>query len=228
MIVDVVIPAFNEAGNVGYVVRDLKAQAVRNVVVVDNNSTDDTALEARQAGAVVVAETTQGYGAACLKGIAWVNDQSTPADVILFCDADHSDDISALPSLLEPIERNRADMVIGSRALGERQPGAMTPQQVFGNWLATRMIRLMYGVRYTDLGPFRAIRRESLNAIGMVDQTYGWTVEMQVKVVKEGLRFTEIPVDYKRRRTGKSKVAGTLKGTILAGYKIIGTIFKYR
>lgn len=228
MIVDVVIPAFNEAGNVGYVVGDLKREAVRNVVVVDNNSTDETAAEATQAGAVVMKEPIQGYGAACLQGIAWVNAQDEPADVILFCDADHSDDISALPSLIEPITRDRADMVIGSRALGEREPGAMTPQQLFGNWLATRLIRLMYGVRYTDLGPFRAIRRETLNAIGMVDQTYGWTVEMQVKVVKHGFRFTEIPVDYKRRRTGKSKVAGTLKGTILAGYKIIGTIFKYR
>jgi glycosyltransferase involved in cell wall biosynthesis len=209
------------------VLDDLKKTPVRKVFLVDNNSTDGTGEEARKHGAIVLLETYQGYGAACLKGIAEANAQPEPADVILFLDADHSDDILRVNDLVAPIASNEADMVIGSRALGQRQPGAMTPQQRFGNWLATRMIRVMYRKKFTDLGPFRAIRLTSLNALNMQDRTYGWTVEMQVKAIRQNLRFVEIPVDYFKRRTGKSKVAGTLKGTIFAGYKIIATIIKY-
>lgn len=227
VIIDAIIPAYNEVGNVPFVLSDLKKTAVRNVFLVDNNSTDGTGDAAREHGAVVVKEPRQGYGAACLRGIAELNAQPEPADVVVFLDADCSDDIESLPSLVAPILEDRADMVIGSRALGKREKGAMTPQQRFGNWLATRMIWVMYRERFTDLGPFRAIRRSSLNTLGMEDQTYGWTVEMQVKAIRKQLRCTEIAVDYHKRRTGKSKVAGTFKGTIFAGYKIIATILKH-
>lgn len=226
--VDAIIPAYNEVGNVPFVLQDLQATEVRHVFLVDNNSTDGTGKVAETQGARVLKESRQGYGAACLKGIAAANELEEPAEMLVFLDADHSDDIPSLERLTEPIRSGEADLVIGSRALGKKERGAMTPQQVFGNWLATRMIRLLYGVKYTDLGPFRAIRRDALNGLGMEDQTYGWTVEMQVKAIRNGLKILEIPVDYHRRRTGKSKVAGTLKGTILAGFKIIATILKYR
>lgn len=227
MIVDAIIPAFNEEGNVKLVLDDLAKTEVRHVFLVDNNSTDATAQRAQEAGAVVLQETFQGYGAACLKGIAETNLQSPPPDIVVFLDADYSDDIASLPRLIAPVISGAADMVIGSRALGKRDKGAMTPQQRFGNWLATKLMRLFYGIRFTDLGPFRAISLDALNRIDMQDKTYGWTVEMQVKAVKNGLKCQEIAVDYHRRRTGKSKVAGTLKGTILAGYKIIATILRH-
>lgn len=226
MIVDIVIPAWNEEQSIGLVVQEIPKGMVRHVVVVDNNSRDKTGEVAAAAGAIVLKETIQGYGAACLRGIGWINSQETPCDVLVFMDADHSDYPEELELLLAPVRTGEFDMVIGSRSLGSREKGSMTPQQVFGNWLATRMIRLIYGFRFTDLGPFRSIRLTSLNTLGMCDLNYGWTVEMQVKALKKGLRCTEVAVGY-RRRIGISKVSGTIKGTIGAGYKIITTILKY-
>ena len=226
MIVDVVIPAWNEEESIGLVVSEIPKAIVRHIVVVDNNSRDKTTENASNAGAVVLKETEQGYGAACLKGIDWINQQEPKCDVLVFMDADHSDYPEEITQLLSPIQKNAADMVIGSRSLGVKEKGSMTPQQVFGNWLATWMIRVIYGFKFTDLGPFRAIRLESLNKLGMCDRNYGWTVEMQVKALKKGLRCAEVAVGY-RRRIGVSKVSGTIKGTIGAGYKIITTILKY-
>lgn len=227
MIVDVVIPAFNEEGTIGRVVGDIDRSLVRNVIVVNNGSTDSTIEVAKSAGAIVLTEDFMGYGAACLKGIKYVNDQVEKADVIAFMDGDYSDHPEQLIELIEPIEAKEVDMVIGSRALGNKESGSMTPQQVFGNWLATFLIRIFYKVRFTDLGPFRAVTLEALNKMDMQDRTYGWTVEMQVKAIRQGFKFKEIPVDYRKRGAGKSKVAGTVKGTIFAGYKIIATILKY-
>lgn len=226
MIVDVIIPAWNEEASIGKVVRDIDRTTVRHVFVTDNNSRDRTAEVAREAGATVLTETRQGYGSACLKGIAAANDCEPPADVIVFMDADYSDYAEEMPQLLQPIVAGEADMVIGSRALGDRESGSMTGPQVFGNWLATRMIRIIYGFRYSDLGPYRAIRLDALNRLGMRDPDYGWTVEMQVKALHKKLKIKEVPVNY-RKRIGVSKVSGTVKGTILAGYKIITTIIKY-
>ncbi len=225
MLIDVIIPAWNEEQSIAKVIADLPAQ-VREVVVVDNNSTDQTSKVAEAAGATVLLERKQGYGAACLKGIAHLNNKALPPDIIVFLDGDYSDYPEQLLLLIAPIIHEGMDMVIGSRAIGEREKGAMMPQQIFGNWLATSMMRGLYGVKFTDLGPFRAITTKALNAIEMKDQTYGWTVEMQVKAAKKGLKFKEVAVDYKKR-IGVSKVSGTIKGTILAGYKIIGTILKY-
>jgi glycosyltransferase involved in cell wall biosynthesis len=227
MIVDVIIPAFNEEGTIGRVVGDIDRNLVRNVIVVNNGSTDATVQVAETAGALVLNETFMGYGAACLKGIKYVNDVPEKAQVIVFMDGDYSDHPEQLIELIEPIRANEVDMVIGSRALGIRESGSMTPQQVFGNWLATFLIRIIYKVKFTDLGPFRAVSLDALNKMDMKDRTYGWTVEMQVKAIRQGLRFKEIPVNYRKRGAGKSKVAGTVKGTIFAGYKIIATILKY-
>ena len=196
------------------------------MVVVNNNSTDDTPAVAREGGATVVDEKRQGYGSACLKGMAHIADKANLPEIIVFLDADYSDHPEEMTLLVQPIVDGNADMVIGSRALGQREKGSMMPQQVFGNWLATRLMRLFHGVSYTDLGPFRAIRYESLVALGMKDKDYGWTIEMQIKAAKNSLTFAEIPVSY-RKRIGESKVSGTVKGTIMAGYKIITTIFKY-
>ncbi|MGF1565095.1 MAG: glycosyltransferase family 2 protein [Flavobacteriales bacterium] len=225
MIIDVIIPAWNEEPSIGKVVSDIDRTLVRRVIVVDNNSRDRTAQVASAAGAIVITEKEQGYGAACLAGIALANSNPQPADVIVFMDADYSDYAHEMPLLLAPLTEGY-DMVIGSRALGQREKGSMTPQQVFGNALATWLIRIIYRFRYTDLGPYRAIKREALNRIGMRDRNYGWTVEMQIKALQHGLNVTEVAVNY-RRRIGVSKVSGTLKGTILAGYKIITTIFRY-
>ncbi len=226
MIVDVIIPAWNEERSIGKVVNDIDRALVRNVIVVDNNSRDATAEVAKKAGATVLHEPIQGYGAACLRGIAYTNTLDHKADVIVFMDADYSDYADEMPKLLDPIAGQNVDMVIGSRALGKRESGSMTPQQVFGNWLATFLIRLIYRHRYTDLGPYRAIRLEALNQIAMRDMNYGWTVEMQIKALQHQLNVAEVAVNY-RRRIGVSKVSGTVKGTILAGYKIIWTIFRY-
>jgi glycosyltransferase involved in cell wall biosynthesis len=241
-IVDVIIPAFNEEQSIGSVVQDIPKGIVRHIIVCNNNSTDRTSAVAAQAGAVVVQQPQRGYGNACLAGMAYVADLPVKPDIIVFLDGDYSDHPEEMPHLIAPImgategvaavnakepDSNTAyDMVIGSRALGSRERGAMTPQQVFGNWLATRLIRLFFNYRFSDLGPFRAIRYDALLAINMVDKNYGWTVEMQVKAAKMGLRCTEVPVTY-RRRIGVSKVSGTVKGTIMAGYKILLTIFKY-
>ena len=228
-LIDVIIPAYNEALSIAQVVAEIPAGLVREVVVVDNNSRDDTAAVARAAGATVVREARPGYGYACLAGMAHIfaRPAAEQPHIIVFLDGDHSDYPEEMPALLAPILRGEADMVIGSRALGERERGAMLPQQLFGNWLATRLMRWLYEVRYTDLGPFRAIRAEALQQLQMQDKTYGWTVEMQLKAAKVGLRAVEVPVRY-RRRIGVSKVSGTVKGTLGAGYKILWTIFKYR
>jgi len=222
----VIIPAFNEENAIGKVLAEIPADLVAEVVVVDNNSSDETQKKARDGGATVLEEKKQGYGAACLKGLAYVAQREKTPDIIVFLDADYSDYPEEMRGLIKPISDDEADMVIGSRALGDREKGAMMPQQVFGNWLATSLLKWLYGVQYTDLGPFRAIRYSSLVDLAMQDQTYGWTVEMQAKAAKQKLRYKEIAVNY-RKRIGYSKIAGTVKGTILAGYKIITTIFKY-
>ena len=222
----VIIPAFNEQNSVGKVIRDIPKEWVSEIVVVNNNSNDNTVTVAREAGATVLEEPKQGYGNACLKGIAYVSQQAEKPEIVVFMDADYSDHPEELPQVIQPILEGKADLVIGSRALGERERGSMTPQQVFGNWLATKLLRWLYGAHFTDLGPFRAIRYEALMALGMKDRTYGWTVEMQLKAAKQKLRCTEVPVRY-RQRIGLSKVSGIVKGTIMAGYKIIWTIIKY-
>jgi glycosyltransferase involved in cell wall biosynthesis len=225
-VIVVIIPAFNEENSVGRVVAEIPAGLVAEVVVVNNNSNDQTAVEAARAGATVIDEPTPGYGRACLAGIAYAQRRHPQPDIVVFLDADYSDFPAEMPALLAPIRTQGYDMVIGSRALGNRQRGSMTPQQVVGNWLATNLLRLLYGVHYTDLGPFRAVRFGALLGLNMQDKTYGWTVEMQLKAARQGLRTTEVPVSY-RKRIGFSKISGTVKGTVLAGYKIITTIFRY-
>lgn len=222
----VIIPAYNEENSVGQVVREIPAGLVQTVIVVNNNSNDQTAVEAARAGAIVVDEPIPGYGRACLRGIAYARTLTPKPDIVVFLDADYSDFPAEMPRLIAPIVDDGIDLVIGSRALGQRQRGSMTPQQIFGNWLATNLLRLIYGVHYTDLGPFRAIKFDALLALDMQDKTYGWTVEMQLKAAKIGLSATEVPVNY-RRRIGHSKISGTVRGTVLAGYKIITTIFRY-
>jgi len=225
-IIDVIIPAFNEENAVGNVVNDIPKSVVREIIVINNNSTDKTAINALNAGATVLEEQNMGYGNACLKGMTHVAQKEIKPNIIVFLDADYSDYPEEMVDLIKPIIEQNMDMVIGSRALGNLEKGAMTPQQVFGNWLATFLLKLFYGVKYTDLGPFRAIKHDSLIALDMKDKTYGWTVEMQVKAAKQRMRTCEVPVTY-RVRIGFSKVSGTVKGTIGAGYKIITTIFKY-
>lgn len=220
----VIIPAFNEENGIGQVLSEIPKDLVEEVVVVNNASTDDTEKIARDAGATVLREEIPGYGRACLKGIEYV--RQNPPDVVVFLDADHSDYPEEMTSIVEPILDQNADLVIGSRALGNREKGSMTPQQVFGNWLATGLLKLFYNVRFTDLGPFRAIRFDKLMAIDMQDKTYGWTVEMQLKAAKMKMNCVEVPVRY-RKRIGFSKISGTIKGTVMAGYKILYTIFKY-
>ena len=225
MKVVVIIPAFNEEKAIGKVLNSIPNDLVEEVVVVDNNSTDQTGVEVKKAGATLLHEKRKGYGYACLKGIDYFEKKELKPDVVVFIDADHSDYPEEMSSLLAPIQNESMDLVIGSRALGNRERGSMTIPQIFGNWLATGMLKLFYKVTFTDLGPFRAIRWESLMQLGMRDKTFGWTVEMQVKAAKMNMKCTEVPVNY-RRRIGKSKVSGTVKGTIMAGYKIIWTILK--
>lgn len=224
--VKVIIPAFNEQNGVGNVIKDIPKDIVSEVIVVNNASTDETETVALQAGATVLKEAVKGYGRACLKGIDYVRSSVDKADIIVFIDADYSDYPEEMKDLIQPIVKDNADLVIGSRALGNLEKGSMTPQQIFGNWLATTLLRLFYGVKFTDLGPFRAIRYDKLLALNMQDKTYGWTVEMQLKAAKQRFKCVEIPVAY-RKRIGFSKISGTVKGTIMAGYKIIWTIFKY-
>ncbi|HAC24995.1 MAG TPA: UDP-glucose--dolichyl-phosphate glucosyltransferase [Cytophagales bacterium] len=226
-IVDVIIPAFNEENGVGEVVREIPRAFVREIIVVNNASTDNTEVIAREAGATVLREPVPGYGRACLRGIAHAQLSGPPPEIVVFLDADHSDFPEEIPNVIQPIVEGKADLVIGSRAIGQRERGSMTPQQVFGNWLATRLLSILYGATFTDLGPFRAIRFNKLLALNMQDKTYGWTVEMQLKAARDGLLYVEVPVRY-RRRIGFSKISGTVKGTLLAGYKIIATILKYR
>lgn len=222
----VLIPAFNEENGIGEVIREIPLGLVKEIVVINNASTDDTEKIARDSGATVLREPVPGYGRACLKGLRYLSQSIRPDDIVVFIDADHSDYPEEMILLVQPIIHHQADLVIGSRALGQKEKGSMTPQQIFGNWLATRLLRILYNIHFTDLGPFRAIRYEHLAALDMQDTTYGWTVEMQVKAAKRKLRCLEVPVRY-RRRIGFSKISGTFKGTVMAGYKIITTIFKY-
>ena len=226
LIVDVVIPALDEIRSLPLVLADLPRALVRDIVVVDNGSKDGTGALAASLGCVVVDEPRRGYGSACLAGLAHLAAAANPPDLVAFLDADHSDHAQELPRLLAPIVSGTADLVIGSRALGTREPGALLPQQRFGNALASFLIRRIYGVTVTDLGPFRVIRWDALARLGMRDRDYGWTAEMQVKALKLGLRYAEVPVSY-RRRAGRSKIAGTFRGTVGAGFKILYTIFRY-
>ena len=218
----VIIPVLNEEDAILCVLNDIPDLA-QEVIVVDNGSEDDTAARAAAAGARVVHEPRRGYGQACLAGIAALPQDT---EIVVFLDGDYSDHPAEMGRLVEPLRTGAADLVIGSRVLGEREPGALLPQARFGNALATFLMRFLYGVRYTDLGPFRAIRRDALEAINMVDRDFGWTVEMQVKAARCGLRGVEVPVSY-RRLAGTSKVTGTLSGTFHAGWKILYTIFRH-
>lgn len=223
-IVYVIIPAFNESQSIGKVIDDIP-DLVSEIIVVDNASTDNTGAIAKEKGAIVLRENRKGYGNSCLKGINYIKEKALKKDVIVFLDGDYSDFPGEIEMLISPIISSDIDLVIGSRVLGQRQKGSMLFQQIAGNWLATTLIKLFYNAHFTDLGPFRAITWNALELIDMKDKTFGWTVEMQVKAAKLNLKFKEIPVSY-RKRIGVSKVSGTIKGTILAGYKILLTIFK--
>lgn len=225
-VVKVIIPAYNEENGVGQVIAEIPKHIVSEIIVINNASTDNTEVVATKAGATVLRESIPGYGRACLKGIDYLKQTEHKPDIVVFLDADHSDYPEEIGSVIKPILDLQADMVIGSRALGNKERGSMTPQQIFGNWLATRLLKLFYGVKFTDLGPFRAITYSKLLELDMQDKTFGWTVEMQLKAAKNGLRCVEVPVRY-RKRIGFSKISGTVKGTVMAGYKILYTIFKY-
>jgi len=220
----VIIPAFNESQSIGKVIADIP-DMVSEIIVVDNASTDQTGEFAKEQGATVLREDRKGYGYSCLKGMEYISKKAKQNDIIVFLDGDYSDYPAEIGMLTTPIMTSGFDMVIGSRVLGDRQKGSMLFQQIAGNWLATTLIKLFYKAHFTDLGPFRAITWNALQQIKMKDKTFGWTVEMQVKAARLKLKFTEIPVSY-RKRIGVSKVSGTIKGTILAGYKILLTIFK--
>ncbi|MBN3583656.1 glycosyltransferase family 2 protein [Algoriphagus aestuarii] len=224
-IVDVIIPAYNEEKSIPFVIREIPG-LVRNVVVANNNSTDGTKVAAEKEGAIVVFEPQKGYGKACLTAMDWIKKQAVQPDIVVFLDGDYSDYPEEMIDLIQPIWNDQADMVIGSRAKGQKEAGSMTFPQVFGNWLATTMMKYIQRADFSDLGPFRAIRWKKLLELDMVDENFGWTIEMQIKAHKKGLRYTEVPVNY-RKRIGVSKVSGTVKGVIGAGYKIIWTIFKY-
>ncbi len=218
----VIIPVLNEQEALPLVLRNLPWEILCEVLVVDNGSTDATAEVASRLGARVIHESHRGYGAACLAGIRALH----PSDIVVFLDGDYSDHPEELPQVVKPIREGQADFVIGSRLLGAREPGALLPQARWGNMLAVTLIRWLFGIRYTDLGPFRAIRWSALQALGMRDQGFGWTVEMQVRAATTGLRIKEVPVSY-RKRTGHSKITGTLRGTVLAGWAIITTILRH-
>jgi glycosyltransferase involved in cell wall biosynthesis len=223
LVVDVVIPALNEERALPLVLRDIPRGRVRRVVVADNGSTDGTARVAREHGAEVVFEPERGYGAACLKALAHL--RADPPDVVVFLDGDHADDATQLGLLLAPLEDGQVDLVLGSRVRGATR-GALTPQQRVGNAVACAALRVLYGARYTDLGPFRAIRWDAFESLGMVDRNYGWTVELQIKAAQRGLRHREVSVRY-RPRVGTSKVSGTLRGTLGASYKILLLLGRY-
>ena len=223
--IKVIIPAYNEEDSIANVVNDVP-DIVDEVIVVSNNSTDKTEENAAKAGATVLQEPRRGYGYACLKGMQHISDQENNPDIVVFLDGDYSDYPEQLTEIIAPIINDDIDFVIGARVKELREAGSMTPQQVFGNWLATFLMKLFFRAKFTDLGPFRAIKYEQLLGLSMEDKTYGWTVEMQLKVIKQKLTYKEIPVKY-RNRIGVSKVSGTVKGSILAGVKILGWIFKY-
>ncbi|GFZ81191.1 glycosyl hydrolase [Aquaticitalea lipolytica] len=223
--IKVIIPAYNEEDSIALVIKDIP-NIVSEIIVIDNNSTDATPINAKIAGATVLSETRKGYGYACLKGMEYVANQSTKPDIIVFLDGDFSDYPEELTKIVAPIIDNNIDFVVGSRVKELREKNSMTPQQVFGNWLATTLMKVFFGAKFTDLGPFRAIKYQKLLDLNMQDKTYGWTIEMQLKSIKQKLTYIEVPVNYKKR-IGVSKVSGTIKGTIFAGIKILGWIFKY-
>lgn len=224
-IIKVIIPAYNEEDSITKVINDIP-NIVDEVIVVSNNSTDATEQNAKKAGATVLSEPRRGYGYACLKGMDFIANTKPKPDIVVFLDGDYSDYPEQLIEIVSPITNEGIDFVIGSRIKRLREKGSMTPQQVFGNWLATFLMRLFFGTKFTDLGPFRAIKYNKLLDLNMVDKTYGWTVEMQLKAIKRKYSYVEVPVKY-RNRIGVSKVSGTVKGTILAGVKILSWIFKY-
>ncbi|ADV48276.1 glycosyltransferase family 2 protein [Cellulophaga sp. E16_2] len=221
----VIIPAYNEADSIAHVIKEIP-NSVTEIIVVNNNSTDKTAENAENAGATVLTETRKGYGYACLAGLDYIAKTSKTPDIIVFVDGDYSDYPEELTKIVAPIINDNIDMVIGARDEALREDGSMTPQQIFGNWLATFLMKLFFSAKFTDLGPFRAIKYDKLLALNMEDKTYGWTVEMQLKVLKKKFTYTEVPVRYKKR-IGISKVSGTVKGSIFAGIKILSWIFKY-
>lgn len=223
--IKVIIPAYNEAESIGKVIADIPAY-VKEVIVVNNNSTDATEANALAAEATVLKEPRKGYGYACLKGLEYVARHESRPDIIVFLDGDYSDYPGELGNLIAPIIERHMDLVIGARVKELREKGSMTSPQIFGNWLATTLMKLFFGARFTDLGPFRAIKYQKLLELKMEDKTYGWTVEMQLKALKHDFRYVEVPVPY-RNRIGTSKVSGTLKGAFMAGVKILGWIFKY-
>ncbi len=223
--IKVIIPAVNEGDSIGKVVSELP-KSVSEIIVVNNGSTDDTVENALKAGATVLTENQRGYGFACLKGMDYIDKQSKAPDIIVFIDGDYSDYPEELDKIVAPILNKNMDLVIGARKKELREAGSMTFPQIFGNELATFLMRLFFRAKFTDLGPFRAIKYEKLKELEMQDKTYGWTVEMQLKALRKKLAYTEVPVRYKRR-IGVSKVSGTVKGAIFAGIKILGWIFKY-
>ncbi len=220
-----IIPVYNEEDAIGQVINEIPKDLVRHIIVCNNGSHDHTKQNAQKYGAIVVDQPQKGYGNACLKGMMWIASQASKPDIVVFLDGDYSDYPEEMQEIIAPIVNDGYDLVIGSRALGKMENGAMMPQQIFGNWLATNLIKLIYSYQFTDLGPFRAIKYASLLKIDMQDKTFGWTVEMQVKAAKLKMKTLEVPVRY-RKRIGVSKVSGTVRGTILAGHKILWTIFK--
>jgi glycosyltransferase involved in cell wall biosynthesis len=225
MRIAVIIPALDEERSLPKVLAEVPRSFASEVVVVDNGSRDRTAEVAKAAGATVLSEPRAGYGQACLTGIAYL--ETAPPEIVVFVDGDYSDRASEMTALVAPIAEGKADFVVGSRVLGKRERGALAPHARGGNWLATRLLRLLYGYRFTDLGPFRAIRYETLLALEMRDRDYGWTAEMQARAARAGVRCAEVPVSY-HRRIGRSKITGTVKGTVMAGYKILTTIVRVR
>jgi glycosyltransferase involved in cell wall biosynthesis len=223
--IKVIIPAYNEEDSIGNVIQDIPS-FVDEIIVVNNNSTDATEKNAKDSGATVLTELKAGYGNACLKGIEYINQQKKTTDIVVFLDGDYSDYPEQLTKIINPIIEKNIDFVVGSRVKKFREKGAMQPQQIFGNWLATFLMRIIFKSQFTDLGPFRAIKFDTLMALKMEDPTYGWTVEMQLKVLKQKFTYEEIAVSY-RNRIGVSKVSGTLKGSIFAGIKILTWIIKY-
>lgn len=223
--VRVIIPAYNEENSIAKVIAAIP-EMIAEVIVVNNASTDQTAQVASSAGATVLHERNMGYGYACLKGIEYLQNKKDSTAIVVFMDGDYSDFPEEMPKILAPILEQNIDFVVGARVKSKRETGSMTLPQIFGNWLATSLMRLFFHSNFTDLGPFRAIKYEKLLELNMEDKTYGWTVEMQLKVLKKNMTYTEVEMNY-RNRIGTSKVSGTVKGAVMAGVKILGWIFKY-
>ena len=224
-IIKVIIPAFNEEESIAKVIAEIPS-VVNEVIVVSNNSTDNTIEIAKAAGATVLSEDKKGYGSACLKGLEYISNQTIKPNIVVFLDGDYSDYPEELIKIVQPIIKDDIDLVIGARNKELREYGAMTPQQIFGNWLATILMKIFFNAKFSDLGPFRAIKYDKLLTLQMQDKTYGWTIEMQLKALKQKMKYCEVPVRY-RKRIGVSKISGTIKGTVMAGVKILGWIFKY-